>query len=203
MNFSLYLATQIKEQEKHCANLPETDRQKYEEEVISSRDRSRIFKYLKSFQKKNFPPKIVHLEWNSVAQNSKKKQNFLTCTCNSQFSSVVTDESHEQIDAPSLFEAGGQKRNFTETEITKELEMLVVTRSRGAGGIPPILLKKTAKTVSKSIISLFNNIGRLHNVPGSWKHGLVSPIFNDGKKVKLKIIVLSHCSTSYPKFLRS
>ena len=64
--------------------------------------------------------------------------------------------------------------------------MLVVTKSRGADGIPPILLKKTANTVSKSIKSLFNNIGRLHNVPGSWKHGLVSPIFKDGNKSEVK-----------------
>ena len=64
--------------------------------------------------------------------------------------------------------------------------MLVVTKKRGADGIPPILLKKTANTVSKFIKSLFNNIGRLHNVPGSWKHGLVSPIFKDGNKSEVK-----------------
>ena len=105
---------------------------------------------------------------------------------NTFFSSVVTDESYEQIDAPPLLEAVGRKINFTEKEITKELEMLVVTKSRGADGIPPILLKKTAKTVSKSIKSLFNNIGRLHSVPGSWKHCLVSSIFKDGNKSEVK-----------------
>ena len=105
---------------------------------------------------------------------------------NTYFSSVVTDESYEQIDAPPLLEAAGQKINFTEKEITKELEMLVVTKSRSADGIPPILLKKTANTVSKSIKSLFKNIGRLHNVPGSWKHGLVSPAFKDGNKSEVK-----------------
>ena len=159
----------------------ETDRQE-NEELISSRNRSRIFKYLKSFQKEKFPPKILHLEWNSVAQNSEEKEELF----NTYFSSVVTDESYEQIDAPPLLEAGGQKINFTEKEITKELEMLVVTKSRGAGGIPTILLRKTAKTGSKSIKSLFNNIGRLHSVPGSWKHGLVSPIFTDGNKSEVK-----------------
>ena len=94
--------------------------------------------------------------------------------------------NYEQIDAPPLLEAGGQKINFTEKEITKELELLVVTKSRGADGIPPILFKKTAKTVSKSIKSLLNNIGRLHSVSGSWKHGLVSPIFKDGNKSEVK-----------------
>ena len=64
--------------------------------------------------------------------------------------------------------------------------MLVVTKSRGADGIPPILLKKTAKTVSKSIKSLFINIETLHSIPGSWKHGLVSPIFKDDNKSELK-----------------
>ena len=155
---------------------------------------------MKSFQKEKFPPKIVHLDWNSVAQTSKEKAELF----NKYFSSVVTDESYEQIDARPLLEAGGQKLNFTEKEITKELEMLVVRKSRGADGIPPILLKKIAKTVFKSIKkSLFNNIGRLHSVPGSWKHGLVSPIFKDGYKSEVKIIDLSHCSTLYPKFLRS
>ena len=97
---------------------------------------------MKSFQKEKFPPTIVHLDWNSDAQSSKEKAELF----NTYFSSVVTDESYEQIDAPPLLEAGGQKINFTEKEITKELEMLVVTKSRGADGIPPILLKKTAKT---------------------------------------------------------
>ena len=78
------------------------------------------------------------------------------------------------------------KINFTEKEMIKELEMLVVTKSRGADGIPPFLLEKTAKTVSKSIKSLFNNMGRLHIVSGSWKHGLVSPIFKDGNKNEVK-----------------
>ena len=142
MIFSPYLATLLIELEKHCANLQERDRQEYEEELISSRNRSRIFKYLKSFQKEKFPPKIVHLDWNSVGQNSKEKAELF----NTYFSSVVTDESYEQIDAPPLLEAAGQKINFTEKEITKELEMLVVTKSRGADGIPPILLKRTANT---------------------------------------------------------
>ena len=137
---------------------------------------------MKSFQKEKFPPKIVHLDWNSVAQNSEEKAELF----NTYFSSVVNDDSYEQIDAPPLLEAAGQKRNFTEKEITKELEMLVVTKSRGADGIPPILPKKTANTVSKSIKSLFNNIGRLHNVPGSCKHGLVSPIFKVGSKSEVK-----------------
>ena len=44
VNFSPYLATQLIELEKHCANLQERDRQEYEEELISGRNRSRIFK---------------------------------------------------------------------------------------------------------------------------------------------------------------
>ena len=182
VNFSPYLATQLIELENPCANLQERERQEYEEELISSRNRSRIFKYLKSFQKEKCPPKIVHLDWNSVAQNHKEKAELF----NTYFSLVVTDESYEQIDAPPLLEAGGQKINFTEKEIANELEMLVVTKSRVSDGIPPILLKKTAKTVSKSIKSLFNNIGRLHSVSGSWKHGLVSPIFKDVNKSEVK-----------------
>ena len=201
MNFSSYLAIQLIELEKHCANLQERDRQEYEEELISSRNRSRIFKFLKSFQKEKFPPKIVHLDWNSVAENSKEKAELF----NTYFSSVVTDESYDQIDAPPLLEAGGQRINFTEKEITKELEMLFVTESRGADGIPPILLKKTAKTVSKSIKSLFNYIGRLHSVPGSWKHGLVSTIFKDGNKSEVKnyrpVTLLNIISKVFEKFV--
>ena len=106
MNFSPYLANQLIELEKHCSNLQERDRQKYEE-LNSSRNKSRIFKYLKNFQKEKFPPKIVHLEWNSVAQNSKEKAELF----NTYFSSVVTDESYEQIDAQPLLKAGGKKIN--------------------------------------------------------------------------------------------
>ena len=136
VNFSPYLAKQLTEIEKHYANLQERDQEEYEEELISSRNRSRIFKYLKNFQKEKFPPKIVHLFWNSVAQNSKEKAELFR----TYFPSVFTDENYEQIDAAPLLEAGGQKIKFTEKAITKELEMLVVTKSRGTDVIPPILL---------------------------------------------------------------
>ena len=76
--------------------------------------------------------------------------------------------------------------NFTENEITKEPEMVVVTKSGGVGGIHPFLQKKTAKTVSNLFKSLFNNIGRLHKVPGSWKQGLVSPVLKYDNKNGLK-----------------
>ena len=58
--------------------------------------------------------------------------------------------------------------------------MLVVTKSRDADDIPTTLFKKTAKTVSKSTKR------RLHKVAGSWKHGLVSPIFKDGNTGEVK-----------------
>ena len=38
VNFSPYLATQLIELEKHCANLQERDRQEYEEELISKKN---------------------------------------------------------------------------------------------------------------------------------------------------------------------
>ena len=197
MNFSPYLATQLIELEKHCADLQERDRQEYEE-LISSRNRSRIFKYLKSFQKE-IPTKncTSWLEFRCTKQQRKSRIVQHVFLISSYWWKLWTE-----IDAPPLLDAAGQKINFTEKEITIELEMLVVTKCRGADGIPPILLKKTANTVSKSFKSLFNNIGRLHNVPGSWKHGLVSQYSKMVIRVKWKIIDLSHCSTSYPKFLR-
>ena len=83
--------------------------------------------------------------------------------------------------------------------------MLAVTKSRGADGIPSIMLKKIAKTVSKSIKSLCNNIGRLHSVPGLWKYGLVSPIFKDGNKSEVKnyrpVTLLNFKSNDFEKIV--
>ena len=83
------------------------------------------------------------------------------------FSSVVGDKKCEQIDAPPLLKAGGQKSIFTENDIAKELEIMVATKNGGADGIPPIFLEKNAKTISKSIKSLVNNIGRFQKFSGS------------------------------------
>ena len=139
VKFSPYIANQPIEQEKHCANLQEIDRQEYQAELITRRKSSRILKHLEKFQKK-FPPKIVYSDWNFFAPNSKNADLF-----NTYFSSVVTDESYEQTDAPTLLEAGGQKIvNFT-----KKLKIVVVTQSGVVGGIHPILHKKAAKIVSK------------------------------------------------------
>ena len=70
---------------------------------------------------------------------------------------------------------------------------------------PPILLEKTAKTFSESIKNLLNNIGRLHKVPGSWKHDLVSPIFKNGIKSELKnyrpVTLLNIISKVFEKFV--
>ena len=92
MNLSPEIATQLLELDKHCAKMQERDRQKYEEELISSRNSSRIIKYLKIFHEQKFAPKNEHLDWNSVAKSRIIQQVFL-------ISNSEQISSYEQIDA--------------------------------------------------------------------------------------------------------
>ena len=77
---------------------------------------------------------------------------------------------------------GNVKIDLMENEIEKELNSLNVTKSRGPDNIPPILLRKTSRTLVKSIYQVFRNILRTRTFPSSWKHGMVSPIFKEGSR---------------------
>ena len=49
------LNSKVSELEEKCAEMQEKYRTEYESELFSTRNRNRIFKYLKSFQKDSFP----------------------------------------------------------------------------------------------------------------------------------------------------
>ena len=58
---------------------------------------------------------------------------------------IVTDERYERINASSLLKAGGQKINFTEKKIAKELEMLDVKKVEAHMAFPHFCLRKLRK----------------------------------------------------------
>ena len=89
---------------------------------------------------------------------------------------------YEQFTVPANLVFGDLKVDLLESGIEKDLNSLIVTKSRGPDSIPPVLLRKTSRTLVKSICQVYKNSLRLKTFPSSWKHGVVSPIFKDGNR---------------------
>ena len=166
--------------ENTCMQLQEEDRSAYESHLFASRDRNRIFKYLKSLQSDALPPKMTCGGNATACTDSEKAELF-----NDYFSSVVTDENYVFFYPPKDHKFGTGDLLICEDEIQEELKKLNATKSRGADTIPPSLLKNLWNVVSKSITSLFSTIKRLKKFPSKWKNGIVTPIFKDGNRSEI------------------
>ena len=201
VNFSPYLATQLIELEKHCANLQERDRQEYEEELISSRNRSRIFKYLKNFQKEKFPAKIVHLDWNSVHKTAKKKQSYSTRISHQYLLMKVTNSLMLHLFSKLV----DRKWTLPRRRSPKNWKFWLSQKVEAQMAFPQFCLGKLHKLFPNwiKVCSTILEGYTVFPVHGSmvWSHQSSQIVIK--VKVKWKIIDLSHFSTSYPKFLRS
>ena len=61
-------------------------------------------------------------------------------------------------------------------------ESLGITKATGHYGIPPIVLKKCAKTLGKSLSQIFYNMKQTVVFPNTWKVSTVSPTFKNDCK---------------------
>ena len=116
--------------------LQERDRKDYETSLFAEKDGQRIFKYLKSLQKENFPSRIVNNETKEVATcDYNKAELFNKCTV-----SIVTDPDYSFIPTKQV-EFGDITFYIDELEISEDLHRLKISKSRGADGLPPACLR--------------------------------------------------------------
>ena len=86
--------TALNRLEKRCEEMQSADRAEYKDKLFASRDKSKIFKYLKSFQKDPIPPKIEWPEMKvSAVEDFERAELF-----NKYFTSIVTDNDYKTFE---------------------------------------------------------------------------------------------------------
>ena len=76
--------------------------------------------------------------------------------------------------------------DVSQSKIRSICEILDATKAVGPDGIPPILFKICAKTISKSMASVFYKIKQTGVFPVCWKSSIVSLTFKKGSKANLE-----------------
>lgn len=95
---------------------------------------------------------------------------------------------------------------ITECTVLKQLTMLNVSKGPGSDNIPPIFLKKCAKSLAKPLTIIFNlSINTFGCFPTKWKEALVVPIHKSGSKTLIKnyrpISILNVMSKIFEKII--
>ena len=124
---------------------------------------------------------------------------------NDYFVSVVTDVNYEIFEPTASQLTGNIKLEISKEMLERELRLINASKSRGPDNLQPVIFRETSYSLSKSLKLLFDNIIRLAKFPEAWKHGLVSPIYKDGRKSDVTnyrpVTLLSIASKIMGKFI--
>ena len=99
----------------------------------------------------SFPPVMMNKEASATCKTDLSKAELF----NNYLTRIVTDDNYEDF-TPGPHHIFGSTR-IEVTEIQYEIKILKENKSRDPDKIPPGLLKKTWKYISKSVTSLFKN----------------------------------------------
>lgn len=163
--------------ESTCSAMIEADRADYESNLGSSRSTTSLFRYFRSFKSTSIP---LTVNYSDETANDPKSQ----CTLFSEYfskifkqSSVPTfDELSETVLEPL------RDFDISISKIENVCNSLVISKAAGPDGIPPILFKKCAKSLSKSLFQIFTKIKQTGVYPMVWKQAVVVPTFKKGSK---------------------
>ena len=159
---------------KCCGN----DKIEYEKSLAAERSTGKLFKYFRAFKKSNIPSLVFFYKNQNAENDSDKAQLF------SKFFASVYVQSSEFYE---LFQDCSEKRflsnlAFEETEIGSICEKLNVNKSKGSDEQPPVLFRKSRKTIYHSLFEIFTKIRHSSIFPNLWKNAIISPVFKKGNK---------------------
>ena len=136
------LKVKLKSFEEKCYDMQETDRLNYEKQLFSTRRNQKIFKYLKSLQKENYPPRLTNSKTGMKASTDSEKANLF----NVYFSNIVTDV-HYKFFVPWPLQTYGNKALLIDrNSICLSLQSINIPKSKGPDQLPPILFKRTSES---------------------------------------------------------
>ena len=125
----------------------------------------------------------------TVLGSSYTKPEDLTRIMAEQFMSVFSSPmfSNEENELGVLMELGNSESNlidieFTENDIIKSIDKLSVNSAAGPDGIPAILLKKCAGTLSLPLKILWKSSMNTVSIPDEMKLGLITPVYKGGSR---------------------
>ena len=149
----------------------EKDESDYEANFSTSRDTRSLFKYYRKFGTTHIPTSI-HLK-NEFATDPLSPAKLFS----KFFASIFIESSDfiptSNVSVLSILEEFDTSINRIEC-ISEGLD---ITKAAGPDGIPPIVFKKCAKTLSKSLSQRFYIIKQTGVFPNIWKVSTVSPTF--------------------------
>ena len=146
----------------------EADRADYESNLGSSRSTTSLFRYFRSFKSTSIP---LTVNYSDETANDPKSQ----CTLFSEYFSKI----FKQSSVPTFDELSEtvleSLRDFdiSISNIENVCNSLVTSKAAGPDGIPPILFKKCAKSLSKSLFQIFTKIKQTGVYPMVWKQAIV------------------------------
>ena len=159
-----------------CEKMLEEDKSEYESNLSASRDTGSLFKYYRTFATTQIPTSIQFK--NEFATNP-----LLQAKLFSKFFASIFIKSSDFIPTSNVSVLPIiEEFDISINRIVCISEGLDITKATGPDGIPPIVFKKCAKTLSKSLSQIFYKIKQTGVFPNMWKVSTVSPTFKKGCK---------------------
>ena len=134
----LCTSEKLKKLTEECDQLQANDTVDYEQRLSASRQKGRIFKYLKSLKKDSLPPVIKIESLRREASTDLEKANH----SKNYFATVVSDDDYEYFQPSEQHKFGENDIKITEELIKAELKPPNNSKSRGHYSKPPNLFKK-------------------------------------------------------------
>lgn len=164
-------------QEEHLLNEAICEaKQSYENRLVQDfpSNSTKLFRYIRSFQREERYPPTMHLDSSSATTNSGKATLFNQFFHSVFTSSCFTLPSLSDIDTPS---AVIEDITITDEEVYQALIRLDPSKASGADGISPRILKSCALPLCSPIHHLFSLCLTKHLWPSEWKLHRITPLY--------------------------
>ena len=174
--------------EEKVNTLCKNDQVIYESEIFATRQFSVIQKYLRSIKKVTPFPSEMHLNEQTANTNEEKAELFnlfFQSVFNSKISNVENQFNFEEKDL--------NRFDISEKEIESILNKLDTSKANGPDDISNLFLKNLSKTISRSLLLLFQTFINKGKFPAYWKQSDITPIHKEGDKAAIKMYRPINC----------
>ena len=180
--------------EEKVNTLCKNDQVIYESKIFATRQFSFIQKYLRSIKKVTPFQSEMHLNEQTANTNEEKAELFnlfFQSVFNSKTSNIENQFNFEEKD-PNHFD-------ISEKEIESILNKLDTSKANGPDDISNLFLKNLSKTLSRSLLLLFQTFINKGKFPAYWKQSDITPIHKEGDKATIKMYRPIICLCCLPK----
>ena len=171
--------------EEKVNTLCKNDQVIFESEIFATRQFSVIQKYLRSIKKVTPFPSEMHLNEETADTNEEKAELFILF-----FNSKVFNSKISKVENQFNFEEKDLNR-FDISE--KEIESILNKLDTSKDNRPDSNLKNLPKTISRSLLLLFQTFINVGTFPAYWKQSDITPIHKEGDKAAINMYRPINC----------